>query len=42
MAIFFDNEKVTNPASVGHTVEKHPSSIFTQMKTSEAKTTFVF
>jgi hypothetical protein len=32
----------TSPASVGHTVEKHPPSIFKQKKTSEAKTTFVF
>jgi hypothetical protein len=42
MAMFFDTEKVANPESVGHTVEKHPSSIFTQKKTPKTKTTFVF
>jgi hypothetical protein len=42
MAIFFVTEKVANPESVGHTVEKHLSSIFTQKKTPQVKTTFVF
>jgi len=44
MAIFYfsQSNNLISLASCNHSVEKHPSSIFTQKKTPEAKTTFVF